>query len=133
VNPVEVFILLILCLIIWGCFSSHGCRYFSDKIHLFHEVEYAHIIIFYVGLGLIVQGLALAIVNKELKAVWKYSTEQSLEEMAEQIEKTKLSFMGEFKVKYGVWTDVKRHLDIHLVRIKFLEVMNLPNNFAYNE
>jgi hypothetical protein len=69
----------------------------------------------------------------QVKAVWKFSTEQTLEELAEQIADTKASFLGEFKLKYGVGCDAKRHLDIHLVRIKFLEIMNLPTNFAYNE
>ena len=51
-------------------------------MHLFHEIEYAHIIVFYLGLGLIIQGLALAIVNKEIKMVWKFSTEQTLEDVS---------------------------------------------------
>ena len=61
-----------------GCSLALAFRFFADKVHLFHEIEYAHIVVFYLGLGLIVQGLALAIVNKELKTVWKYSTEQTL-------------------------------------------------------
>jgi len=51
-------------------------------VRLFHEVEYAHVVIFFLGLGLVVQGLALAIVNKELKAIWKFSTEQTLEDVS---------------------------------------------------
>ena len=57
-------------------------RFFADKVRLFHEVEYAHVVIFFLGLGLVVQGLALAIVNKELKAVWKFSTEQTLDDVS---------------------------------------------------
>jgi len=62
------------------CHTLH--RFFADKVRLFHEVEYAHVVIFFLGLGLVVQGLALAIVNKELKAIWKFSTEQTLEDVS---------------------------------------------------
>jgi len=30
-------------------------RFFDDKLALFHEIEYAHIVIFYLGVGLIFQ------------------------------------------------------------------------------
>ena len=60
----------------------HVHRFFADKVRLFHEVEYAHVVIFFLGLGLVVQGLALAIVNKELKAIWKFSTEQTLKDVS---------------------------------------------------
>jgi len=126
--------LMLLGIISFTIFLMNAEGYFSDKVKLFHEVEYAHIIVFYIGLGLVVQGLSLAIVNKEVKAVWKFSTEQTLEELEEQIEECKeAGFMGEWRVKHGLFIEAKQHLDIHLVRIKFLEIMNLPTNFAYNE
>jgi hypothetical protein len=39
--------------------------FFDDKVLLFHDLEFAHITVFYLGLGLIVQGLVLAIVNSK--------------------------------------------------------------------
>jgi hypothetical protein len=49
-----------------------------------------------------------------------------------EIEDTKVEFLGLQRVRYGA-CDAKTHLDIHLVRITFLQIMNLPTNFAYNE
>jgi len=72
-SPLSSFLKLLL---------HHVHRFFADKVRLFHEVEYAHVVIFFLGLGLVVQGLALAIVNKELKAIWKFSTEQTLEDVS---------------------------------------------------
>jgi hypothetical protein len=42
------------------------------------------------------------------------------------------SVCGMFRLRRG-WLGTKHHLDIHLVRIMFLEILNLPTNFAYNE
>jgi len=104
-------------------------------VHLFHEIEYAHIIVFYLGLGLIIQGLALAIVNREVKLVWKYSTAQTMDELVDDVDLVRKDTpcgLGNFLLTHGL-ADVKKHLDIHLVRIMFLEIMNLPSHFAYNE
>jgi hypothetical protein len=44
----------------WSCSSSvfgflPGKRFFDNRTHLFHEIEYAHIVVFYLGVGLIFQ------------------------------------------------------------------------------
>ena len=78
-----------------------------DKMHLFHEIEYAHIVVFYLGLGLIVQGLALAIVNKEVKSLWKFSTEQKLGDIEEHIVKVRdEAVCGPLRLEKGL-TSVK--------------------------
>lgn len=93
----------------------------------------------------------------EIKNFWRFSTAQTIAEvklfasslfiicaclptpfsfsslfkMEEKIETIKKSGrLGNFLLKFGL-TDVKRYLDIHLIRISFLRIMNLPANFVY--
>jgi hypothetical protein len=56
-------------------------------------------------LGLIVQGLALAIVNKELKTIWKYSTEQTLEDV--RSDQTSIETRRHSRAKRGEATTVR--------------------------
>lgn len=104
----------------------------SDKAVLFHEVEYGHLVLFYLGIGLLVQGSVLGIINREIKVFWKYSVGCTVDDIQKDLDEEKKAFLGEWKVKHG-FTSVRRTLDIHLVRITFCELMNLPPNFAYSE
>lgn len=91
--------------------------YFKDKYALFHSVEYAHIVIFLLGLGLVQQGITLAVINSEVKTAWKFSVEQSLEEIEAALNRTRdASYLGwgPWRIRHGL-TRAKRHLDIHLV------------------
>jgi len=54
---------MILGVISFTIFVLNAEGYFDHKKKLFHELEFAHIVCFYIGLGLVVQGLALAIIN----------------------------------------------------------------------
>jgi hypothetical protein len=56
---------MLLGIISFSIFLMNAEGFFDDKIFLFHEIEYAHITVFYLGLGLIVQGLILATVNSK--------------------------------------------------------------------
>jgi len=53
--------------------------------------------------------------------------------MRAEIDKCKNSYTcGALRLQRG-WLVTKQHLDINLIRIMFLEILNLPTNFAYNE
>lgn len=64
---------------------------------------------------------------------WKFSTEQTLDDIQEGLDEVRNEFcLGNFRVSQGL-CESKTHLDIHLVRLTFLDIMNLPPSFAYNE
>merc|ERR1712159_943771 len=69
----------------------------SDKYVLFHEVEYGHLVLFYLGIGLLVQGSVLGIINREIKVFWKYSVGCTVDDIQKDLDEEKKSFLGEWK------------------------------------
>jgi hypothetical protein len=57
--------LMILGIISFVIFLLNANGFFVTRYELFKEIEFAHIIIFYIGIGLVMQGLSLAIANSE--------------------------------------------------------------------